>query len=577
MADLQDLVYSVEVGSLRKWILRVAVLLLILLLGVYYLGAQFNGLSQATAMDQAQIARQISQGEGFTTKFIRPVILKFLTEESSEKGLDVLKMPDLVHPPVYPYLLATAFKLTGVSFEVDKLKLKELTIYRPEMVIGGLNLLLFMGAMVIFYLWVSRAFDDRVAVLASCLLVATDSIWQFVVSGLNVALLLFLVCGMAAALHEALAAEEEEEKDGVTLAWLSLAALLGGVMFMTRYSMVVFPLGLAVAALFLFRRRGLAVVVAVAVPLLVSLHWLIRNFQLTGNPFGYAWLHIYAYDSVLWRMYGDSLAGATGLKALAKALGLGLGNQIENLGYYFGGFLLPGMFFVSLLHVFRRRFCQNSRWFWLGVTVLALVANAVVVKLSDPQKSLDLNGLIVLAPIFAAYGSAHLCVLVDRMKLPSNVLAIPILAIVVGIQLVPLAIKVGQKSLPRFVFPPYFPPVLFLMRDWVSPQEVQSADIPWAIAWYCDSTTLWIPHKRKDFDTLIDTRNGFHVSVSTMLFTPESANLKMFSQIQGAEYGEWKQMIMRSDLRDLPLPFVTILPPKPNFDYLYFSDRPRWK
>ncbi|NJK90967.1 MAG: hypothetical protein HC904_03500 [Blastochloris sp.] len=137
MADLQNVVYSLEVGTLRVWILRVAVLSLVLMLGGYYLGVQFNGFSQPEAMDQAQVARQIARGEGFTTKFVRPVILKYMTEGKSASELNLQKLPDMVHPPVYPYLLAAAFKVTGVSFEVDKTKLLDYSQFRPEMVVGG--------------------------------------------------------------------------------------------------------------------------------------------------------------------------------------------------------------------------------------------------------------------------------------------------------------------------------------------------------------------------------------------------------------------------------------------------------
>ncbi len=572
MADLQDLVYSLEVGVLRRWLIRSAVLLLMLLLAGYYLGAQFNGLSQPEAMDQAQIARQISQGEGFTTKFIRPVILKYETEKSSAGGVDLNSVPDLINPPLYPYLLAGAFKVTGVSFEVDKSKLMGYSSYRPEIIMGFLNILFFVAAMVIFYVWMSRSFDDRVAILASLLLVATDSIWQFVISGLNVPLLLLLICGLGAAFNEALRAEDEEQP-GLSLVWLGVAAFLAGLAFMTRYSMLAIPLALVIISGFVFQRRYPALIISLAVPALVSLPWMLRNIQLSGNPFGYAWLQIFAFDSVLWRTFSDSISGFIGLKPLIKAVALGMGNQLENLGFYFGGFLLPGLFFISLLHVFRRGTLQNGRWFWLLATVLVLIFNAAVIKLANPQESLELNGLIVLAPAFAAFGAAYAYTMIDRMKLPSSILSIPIVIMIVGIQLVPMGIKVLQKNPPPYAYPPYFPPVLFFIKDWIEPDELQSADIPWATAWYCDRTSIWIPYKKKDFYAM----NDFKFKISAMLFTPETSNRKMLTQIQTGEYVEWASLIKRTELKDLPLPFFTALPPNPQQDYLYFSDRVRWR
>ncbi|NJK90968.1 MAG: glycosyltransferase family 39 protein [Blastochloris sp.] len=433
-------------------------------------------------------------------------------------------------------------------------------------------MLLLVGAIAVFYVWMIRAFDDRVALLASLLIVVTDLVWQFAISGLNVPLLLLLVSGMGAAWNEALRAEEDEA-DVWALVWIGVAAVLGALAFLTRYSMMAFPLALMFGAAFSFRQRIPALVITVLVPLLIAAPWLLRNMQLTGNPFGFAWVGIYAFDSVLWRTFGEHPAAYMGLKQLVKAVVFGLGNQLENMGYFFGGFLLPGVFFASLLHTFRNSATQMSRWVWLIAAVLLVLFNASVIKQADPQVFLELNGLIVLIPILAAYSAAFLYTLMDRLKLPSNILQIPLVVLIVGLQLIPLGIKVVQKTPPRFAYPPYFPPVLFFIKDWLEPTELKSADIPWATAWYCDRVSLWIPHRKKDFYEL----NDFKFRISAMLFTPETSNRKMLTQIQMGEYAEWAPLIKRTKLEDLPLPFVTALPPNPEQDYLYFSDRVRWK
>ena len=46
-------------------------ILIILTLGNLF--TLFRGLNSPQAMDQAQIAREIARGNGFTTKFIRPI------------------------------------------------------------------------------------------------------------------------------------------------------------------------------------------------------------------------------------------------------------------------------------------------------------------------------------------------------------------------------------------------------------------------------------------------------------------------------------------------------------------------
>jgi hypothetical protein len=74
-----------------------------------YTAAQFNGLRHPEAMDQAQVARNLARGEGFTTQFIRPLSLWRLAERSSARDAMVDHHPDITHPPAYPALLGALF------------------------------------------------------------------------------------------------------------------------------------------------------------------------------------------------------------------------------------------------------------------------------------------------------------------------------------------------------------------------------------------------------------------------------------------------------------------------------------
>jgi 4-amino-4-deoxy-L-arabinose transferase-like glycosyltransferase len=89
-----------------------------------YAALQFNGLRHAEAMDQAQVARNLACGEGFTTQFIRPLSLWRLMERSPSRNAMLDRHPDLMNPPAYPALLGTLF------FIVEKGGLK--TAHTPE-------------------------------------------------------------------------------------------------------------------------------------------------------------------------------------------------------------------------------------------------------------------------------------------------------------------------------------------------------------------------------------------------------------------------------------------------------------
>src|SRR5690348_3579771 len=63
------------------------------------------------AMDAAQLARNISEGRGYTTDFIRPLSMHLVMDKNhAEADPDPARLnrnhPDISNPPVYPVVLA---------------------------------------------------------------------------------------------------------------------------------------------------------------------------------------------------------------------------------------------------------------------------------------------------------------------------------------------------------------------------------------------------------------------------------------------------------------------------------------
>ncbi len=115
MKTLQDWVYNVEAGPIRLWLVRIALVLMVMGMSAYVGIREFNGLRTFEAMDLAQQARQLAEGKGFTTLLIRPLALWQVRANLESAAPPVTAFPETLTPPVYPVLLAACFKVGMVS------------------------------------------------------------------------------------------------------------------------------------------------------------------------------------------------------------------------------------------------------------------------------------------------------------------------------------------------------------------------------------------------------------------------------------------------------------------------------
>jgi hypothetical protein len=92
----------------------------------------YRNLATPEAMDAAQLARNISEGKGYTTLFIRPLSL-YLVQKHNAGGMrrprsparnprfraNQTAHPDLANPPVYPVVLAGLMKVLPFQYAVE--------------------------------------------------------------------------------------------------------------------------------------------------------------------------------------------------------------------------------------------------------------------------------------------------------------------------------------------------------------------------------------------------------------------------------------------------------------------------
>ena len=107
MASIQELVYNLEEGGLRRLLVQLALALLTVGI-VSWIGiSEFNGLKTQEAMDLAQQARQIATGQGLTTQLIRPLALWQLRAQFGNDAPEVSKFPEIYPLQVHCFQIET--------------------------------------------------------------------------------------------------------------------------------------------------------------------------------------------------------------------------------------------------------------------------------------------------------------------------------------------------------------------------------------------------------------------------------------------------------------------------------------
>src|ERR1051326_7540715 len=295
-STVTNVLHTMELGAWARYIKMFLFLLVVFVLLLVYQSNQFRGLELAEAMDNAQLARNIYRGEGFTTKFIRPVSMwkfKELTGNAKLKDLanpdkEVLH-PDLFNAPLFPYALAALFKFHPPSFEVKSVANQPYTKYPPETFIVAISEVFYLLSTGLVYLLGRQLFDKRIAIVATLIFIFCDILWRYSISGLPTMTLLFLfLAAQVCMLNAHLLAARGGSKIQV---WCLAAAtgLFCGLCLLTKYSAgwLLIPV-LAYLGLTMGKDRWIVLALVVAVFAGVSTPWLHRNNQLMGKWFGLA-------------------------------------------------------------------------------------------------------------------------------------------------------------------------------------------------------------------------------------------------------------------------------------------------
>ena len=441
----------------RVVVAHLAWLLPCLIVWAWFYTSQFGGLVLPDAMDAAQVGRQISEGRGFTTQFLRPLSLAKVGAAS--------RHPDLDNAPLYPLLLGIAF---NVARPDDR------TVAFVSMAFG------FLTALASYFL-ARRLIGPRGAWLAAVLVALQAELLRVSLSGLSVSLLAFVVTLLFVVIL----------KHRGTATWSLLCGAVCALAYLTEYA----ALALALPALGVMLvgqrsqrlRHAALFVVGFAI---IAAPWLLRNWAVSGTPFsGMETYSLATYTTTYPEMSlhrkvdpteGTALSFlAAHPRQVARKLLVNMGLLEASLPPMYGLYLLPLVGLALFLDLGGK---GGNRIKWGLVAGVLCLGGAVAA--GEPRFEL----LTALLGVAGAVGASAFFAGLGARGLSGKVRA-GAAAAVLAVAAFPLALA---ALLPPTGDPPDRRNLQYLGRA-LPEQALVVTDQPWAVAWYSRLPAVWTP------------------------------------------------------------------------------------
>lgn len=479
-APMQNSVRSGVVGALAG--------VAIVFLFVLFQATQVYELSDPRAMDEAQLARNLSRGEGFTTKLIRPLSLAKVPK------LD--RHPDLVNAPAYPYYLSLVFRVLGPSARVASWA-------------SGLPFLITIPLV----LWLGTKTHSRKVGLLAALATATNL--GLLVAGTGGSEIT-LVGMFFTALALVLVYHQEATKRRVLLT--ALAGVFAALTYLTNYLfiLVLLPVAVLVAINVPERQRVAAVATLVLAFVVVCAPWWGRNFVLTHNPLFTLQAHepvmgtrTYA-GNTLYRSFNPAPLGFVSFAFnQPREVYEKIHDAVKPMYPVFfsvAGLVFTPFFVVALLIPLGHLGLDRMRWATCAVALL--LAFAIPLFMPDRTIFLPLAPLIlvVAATLFHQLLDLRMRPLTEKLRARWVTIAVTLILLVHGFPVL-LQLSPGRANEATE------PAVLrrncrelnaltdnLMGGTRASTNDPIYSDLPWAMAWHADRPSIWLP------TTMVDVR-----------------------------------------------------------------------
>ena len=293
---------------------------------------------------------------------------------------------------------------------------------------------------------------------------------------------------------------------------------------------------------------------------IVYFPWLLRNYLVCGNPTGVAIYSIFdglGQSEAGWMRHIAFHLQGVGPAAMREKVLTNLAMQSGHVFAYFGFSIVAIMFLPALLHRFKRSETETVRWMVFSMWIGAALGMATY-GIHEEQGVAANQFHLLFVPIMTCYGLAYLLVQWRRLGIGLRLARVAFLAL--------LYVICAAQMLTGFLFPqakavhwpPYMPAYISILSEWMQPQEIVASDMPWAVAWYADRPSIWLPETIKTMTDLSDY-NLLGAPIDGLFLTPISGTDNNYRDIIRGEYHDWAPVIQRTvTLENFPLKWGTL-------------------
>ena len=502
----------------QRWITVALIGLVPLAALLIYHAVRFNGLANADALDFAQAARNLASGRGFSTYILRPLALSH--------GDDATRQPDLVHGPLYSFVLALAFGLAGAR----------------DTVVSTISGLCYLLTMPILYMLGLKLFRPAIARVATLVFALNPLVLDYASSGTHIPLATLLATSLFLVMIRLMRNSESPTPDASPNRDLAWAGILTALVYLT--DPIFFWIVPAVSAAIIWSRpaKGKASLVFGLSLAVVALPWMIRNGVLTGNPiFGLrgaeVWMGTGVYPgNIGYRMLPGSFAPTTELfESIVQKLLIGLNQIVQGLPRL-SSTLILAFFVPSLLFRLKDESADSLR----RTSLLCFASLCLGMLLFGVEISL----LLCLLPILLLFSVAYIGHMFQQAR-------------IVGLGLTAAYTLMGAVTLyPLFndvalVNKAHLPPLAASARilgKQSQPGDVCVTDQPFSVAWYADRPALWAPVRDAQMREAAIRIKGLR----WLLITEQTRGLSSSWEYVYDNFAQWNAAIRQSRANGTP-------------------------